>query len=431
MVEEKSKFSGTHPGPPPQGKAKNVAVIVAGGTGKRMGSDTPKQFLMLGHGANRKMVLSHTIERFVNHPEIDHVCVVIHPDYTHFLPDIISDDDIVIEPSYADCFDETVISICYGGAERHDSVHAGLLHVHDMQPSNVLIHDAARPFVSATIISDVLAELQHESAVLPIVPSIDTLKTVFNQVVKETVDRSHIFGAQTPQGFDYKTIFALHKQQQKTQSPITDDISLCENTHITIKTVAGCRTNFKITTQEDLNYAHYLVGEATMKASMPEFRIGNGFDVHAFDGGEKDHVIIGGITIEHHEGLQGHSDADVALHALVDAILGALGMGDIGTFFPPSDPQWKGVDSAIFVEHSRQLLLEKRAEIGNIDITIMCEAPKITPHRAAMKANIAKLLHIDEERVNIAATTTEKLGFLGRKEGIAAQASILITLPLQ
>ncbi len=417
MVEEKSKFSGTHPCTPPQGKAKNVAVIVAGGTGKRMGSDVPKQFLTVGD----RTILARSVEAFLQHPEIDHVCVVIHRDF---------EQELLNEPLFEQG-ERDELSYCYGGVERHDSVHAGLLHVHDMQPSNVLIHDAARPFVSETIISDVLAELQHESAVLPVVPSIDTLKAVFNQVVKETVDRGHIFGAQTPQGFDYQTIFALHKQQQKTQSPITDDISLCENTHITIKTVAGCRTNFKITTQEDLNYAHYLLGEAKMKAATPEFRIGNGFDVHAFDGGEKDHVIIGGIKIDHHEGLKGHSDADVALHALVDAILGALGMGDIGTFFPPSDPQWKGVDSALFVEHSRQLLLEKRAEIGNIDITIMCEAPKITPHRATMKANIAKLLHIDEERVNIAATTTEKLGFLGRKEGIAAQASILITLPLQ
>lgn len=381
-----------------------VAIIVAGGIGSRMGADIPKQFLTIGG----KTSLELSVEAFLSHPEIDHVCIVIHPDWVDHLHSLFT-------------FNDT-LSYCLGGKERYDSVYNGLDQIAQHRPNLVLIHDAARSFVSHSLISDVITALQHEKAVLPVTPVIDTLKKHREGYIEQTVNRDHYAGAQTPQGFHFDTIFALHKEQQSHRHSITDDVYLCEQANIPVKAITGETTNKKLTTQDDMMYAN-----ATL-STPSTLRIGSGFDVHAFDGGDKDHVILGGVKIPHHEGLKGHSDADVVLHAIVDAILSALGKGDIGTFFPPSDPQWKGADSSIFIEHAYNLLKKQRGEIQNLTVTIMGESPKIGPHRDSIAQSIAKLLSLDISQINIAATTTEKLGFLGRKEGLAAQATILLSL---
>ncbi|MDA1132695.1 MAG: bifunctional 2-C-methyl-D-erythritol 4-phosphate cytidylyltransferase/2-C-methyl-D-erythritol 2,4-cyclodiphosphate synthase, partial [Proteobacteria bacterium] len=309
-----------------------------------------------------------------------------------------------------------------GGKSRQESARKGLEALAAHPPAFVLIHDAARPFVDSATIDRVLAALREADAVLPAMPVADTLKrgTGSPPVVGETLDRRDLWRAQTPQGFAFAAILAAHRTAGGVS--YTDDTAVAEAAGMSVALVAGNEDNFKITTPDDLRRAERIAG-----AMSGDIRIGNGYDVHAF--GDGDRVVLCGVEIAHDRGLTGHSDADVALHAVTDALLGALADGDIGAHFPPSDPQWKGADSRVFLAHAAGLVSERGGTISNVDLTIICEAPKIAPHRDAMRASIAGILGIDIGRVGVKATTTEGLGFTGRREGIAAQASAVVRLP--
>jgi 2-C-methyl-D-erythritol 4-phosphate cytidylyltransferase/2-C-methyl-D-erythritol 2,4-cyclodiphosphate synthase len=307
-----------------------------------------------------------------------------------------------------------------GGPNRQDSVRNGLESLADLHPDHVLIHDAARPFVSPAIIDRTLAALADAPGAIVAIPVTDTLKRAEDGQVGETVDRSGLWRAQTPQAFRFAEILAAHRAARG--AAMTDDAAVAEAARLPMKLVMGADDNFKITTAEDLQRAERLLAPAAS-----EFRTGTGYDVHRFAAG--DGVTLCGIRIAHDQALEGHSDADVGLHALTDAILGAIGAGDIGSHFPPSDRQWRGVDSAKFVEHAAGLVAAKGGRITHVDVTLICERPKIAPHRAAMVSRIAGILHLAEDRVSVKATTTEGLGFTGRREGIAAQAVATVALP--
>ena len=282
----------------------------------------------------------------------------------------------------------------------------GLVEALKLKPKNVLIHDAARPFVSARVIDNVINALQNHEAVVPVVAVKDSVR-----LDGASVDRNKLKIIQTPQGFDFKKILHAHQHFSSHWVKITDDAQVFEMAGGGIFMTEGSEENIKITTNNDL------------RSTANDCRTGNGFDVHAFE--EGDGVIICGVKIPHNKKLKGHSDADVGLHAITDAILGAIGAGDIGEHFPPSDAKWKGADSAQFLRHAASLI---KGKINNIDVTIIAEEPKLTPYKPAMRKRIAEILGIDESRVNVKATTTEGLGFTGRCEGIAAQAVVSIVL---
>ncbi len=377
----------------------SVALIVAAGSGSRTGLDFPKQYLSLGD----EMMLTKTIRAFYDHPEIDQIQLVINPD----------DIDLYREAIKGFKLPHWVA----GSTTRQKSVHAGLDAIERFAPDTVLIHDAARPFVSADLISRCLKAMEKYKAVLPALPVVDTLKSVRENEVKETLDRNHIVAAQTPQCFDYEAILGAHRIYHSQE--VTDDVALAELSGIPVHWIRGSQANIKITTHEDI---------AMIKSSnLTDIRTGMGYDVHKFAPNRD--MWLGGIKVPHEEGLAGHSDADVALHAITDAVLGAIGEGDIGTHFPPSDDKWKGASSDRFLAHAAKLVAEKGGVISHIDLTIICEAPKIGPHRDKMRAKISEILEIATPRVSVKGTTTEKLGFTGRKEGIAAQAVATVKLP--
>jgi 2-C-methyl-D-erythritol 4-phosphate cytidylyltransferase/2-C-methyl-D-erythritol 2,4-cyclodiphosphate synthase len=287
-------------------------------------------------------------------------------------------------------------------------------------PARVLIHDGARPFVAAAVIDRVLAALADSPGAIAALPVVDTLKQAAGGRIAGTRDRTGLWGAQTPQGFRFAEILAAHRAAAGEE--LTDDAAVAERAGLAVTLVEGSRENMKVTSQDDL-----AVAERWLRGAQEETRVGQGFDVHAF--GPGDHVTLCGIRVPHDAGLVGHSDADVGLHALTDAILGALGAGDIGSHFPPSDPQWRGADSGKFLVHARDLVAAQGGRLLHLDVTLICERPKIGPHRDAMVARIAGLLDLPAGRVSVKATTTEKLGFTGRGEGIAAQAVATIALP--
>lgn len=382
-----------------------VALIVAAGESRRMGGAVPKQYRLLGG----KSVLRRSVEAFLHHPQVDAVCVVIHPEHAKLYAEAITGLDI-LPPAH-------------GGETRQESVKNGLEHLFNLTPAtHVLVHDAARCFVDAGTISRVVNGLGNAQAVLPTLPVADTIKEVEGDVVQATVPRLKLHIAQTPQGFDFSLLKELHLNAHSAES--TDDASLAEAAGIAVHCVAGHTDNFKLTTQEDWTRAHMLTTPAT------ETRTGMGFDVHRLipDTGDKP-LLLCGVAIPHSHVLEGHSDADVGLHALVDAILGALAIGDIGSHFPPSDARWKGADSAHFVRYCAERMHEAGAQLTHADITLICEAPKVSPHREAMRAKVAELLGADIRRISVKATTSEQLGFTGRREGIAAQAVATLTLP--
>jgi 2-C-methyl-D-erythritol 4-phosphate cytidylyltransferase/2-C-methyl-D-erythritol 2,4-cyclodiphosphate synthase len=286
-------------------------------------------------------------------------------------------------------------------------------------PTYVLIHDAARPLVSTATISATLQALAAADGALPVLPSPDTLKKLNGSRVELTLSRENIGLAQTPQGFHFEKIMSAHRNARDTN--FTDDASLAEAAGLTVVAVAGQRTNFKLTTPED-----FVIAEALLSQPMTT-RTGMGFDVHRF--GPGDHVWLCGIRVSHTNGLVGHSDADVGLHALTDALLGAASLGDIGTHFPPSDEKWRGAPSHIFLSHASTLISGNKGKIEHVDVTLICEQPKITPHREAMRARLGEILSLDVSRISVKATTTEGLGFTGRNEGIAAQAVATVRLP--
>lgn len=381
-----------------------AVLILAGGSGTRVGSDIPKQYLTL----NGVPIIRRTVETFLTHPSVDTVVAVIGPEDRELYDDALQDLELP-EP-------------VFGGATRQESGQNGLEALADDPPEHVLIHDAARPFIDHGVIDRVLTALSDNAAVLPAVPVADTLKrgTGNPAQVQDTVDRANVWRAQTPQGFRFGEILDAHRAAQGRE--LTDDTAVAEAAGIPVALVQGSEENFKITTREDLARAERMT--ATMSG---ETRIGTGFDVHAF--GEGDHVTLCGVRIDHTQSLEGHSDADVALHAVTDALLGAIAEGDIGSHFPPSDPQWKGAASRVFLEHAAGLIAARGGSIGNIDLTIICEAPKVGPHRDALRTSLADMLSIEETRISVKATTTEKLGFTGRSEGIAAQAAVTVRLP--
>ena len=369
---------------------KITAIILAAGRGKRAGGDKPKQWQKL----HRRPLISWSIDRFINHPKISQVVVVYHRDDTHQL----------------NVIPKNVLCVI-GGEDRCASVRRGLHALKNDAPDYVMIHDAARPCLSEALLDRcILSTLTHHASA----PGIAISETLWRgqKTVQEILDRTDVLSAQTPQCFNYQLIVSAH---QKFVGDATDDVSVLRAAGHSVAIIPGCYDNIKITVSSDFNWAeHNLRGAIKM-------RIGNGFDVHKFGPGNC--ITLCGVLISHDSTLIGHSDADVGMHAITDAIYGALAKGDIGQHFPASDPQWKGADSSIFLKHAVNLAHEFGYNIENIDCTIICEFPKISPHTTAMRKALADLMGLDLDQVSVKATTTERLGFTGRGEGIAATAS--------
>lgn len=378
-----------------------AALIVAAGHGVRAGEGLPKQYRDLGG----RPVLRRSAEAFAGHPAIGRVQVVIGPEHRQLYDAAMQGLDL---PAPVD-----------GGETRQESVRLGLETLASARPSLVLIHDAARPMVSAETITATVAALETADGALPILPASDTLKRMHEGRVEATLPRESVGLAQTPQGFRFDKILHAHRAAHGTT--FTDDASIAEHAGLHVVAVAGSRLNVKLTTPED-----FVMAEALL-AQIGSVRTGQGLDVHRL--GPGDHVWLCGLKIPHTHGLIGHSDADVGLHALTDALLGAAALGDIGQHFPPSEERWRGAPSHLFLAHAAELIGARRGRIEHVDVTLICERPKIAPHREAMAAKIAELLKLDVGRVSVKATTTEGLGFTGRGEGIAAQAIATVRLP--
>jgi 2-C-methyl-D-erythritol 4-phosphate cytidylyltransferase / 2-C-methyl-D-erythritol 2,4-cyclodiphosphate synthase len=395
-----------------EGTVRIAAVIVAAGRGLRAdrGDSIPKQYALVGG----RPVLAHTIEALASHPRIDAVQVVIHPDHAVAFGNVVASSASKLRAPVT------------GGDSRQASVLAGLDALGIEGPDLVLIHDAARPFVDRAVIDRVIAALETSEGAIAALPVTDTLKRADGDgLIAATVERVGLWRAQTPQGFRFAPILAAHRRAAAAgRHDFTDDAALAEWAGLGVALVAGGEANRKLTTAEDIDMADREI--ARTQAAVPDVRTGTGFDVHRF--AEGDHVWLGGIAIPHTHRLEGHSDADVALHALTDALLGAIGDGDIGQHFPPSDPQWKGAASRLFLADAARRVAARGGRITNVDLTILCEAPRVGPHREAMRREIAGILGIAMERVGVKATTTEGLGFTGRREGIAAMATATVVL---
>lgn len=381
------------------------AIIVAAGRGERAGNagSGPKQYRSIGG----QPVLAHAIRAFLSHERLVGIVVVIH-----------ADDRDLYENAVADLLSPTPIVAVTGGATRQASCLAGLEAASKRPADYALIHDAARPFLDRATIDGVLEALDScAPAVLPAVAVADTLKRVdAGGLVSETVSRAGLFAAQTPQGFDFGMILDAHRAaRDQNITTFTDDCAVAEWAGHPVQRSPGSAGNVKLTTAEDIAMA-----ETRMRA-IPDIRTGNGYDVHRLVPG--DHVTLCGIDIAHHMRLDGHSDADVALHALTDALLATCGAGDIGDHFPPSDPQWRGMASSVFLKHAAKIVADAGGTILNVDVTLIAEAPKIGPHRLEMRGNLSTLLGVALERCSVKATTNERLGFAGRAEGIAAIAT--------
>ena len=375
---------------------KTAAIIVAAGTGVRSGSAVPKQYAQLGG----KAVLAHSYAALRAHPGVDRIVVVIGAGQDDALRDAVGDVDFVI-----------------GGDTRRMSVTAGLEALGDGF-DRVLIHDAARPFLGAAVIDRLIAALDDHDGAVPALPVADTLARG-DAVLGQTMPRDGLHRIQTPQAFRYATALSAHRGW--TGEEPTDDAQMIRAAGGNVALVKGDPMLEKITHPAD-----FAAAEARLAATM-RVRTATGFDVHRLEAGEE--LWLGGVLIPHDKGLSGHSDADVALHAITDALLGTIAAGDIGTHFPPSDPQWRGADSAQFLQHAASLIAARGGIIDFIDLTLICEAPKIGPHRIAMRDRIAALLQLGPDQVSIKATTTERLGFAGRGEGIAAQAAATVRVP--
>lgn len=383
-----------------------AAVIVAAGRGLRAGGNLPKQYRELAG----EPVIRSTLSLFAWHGQIGAVQAVIHPDD---------------RGSYeAAAKGLRVLAPVSGGATRQASVRAGLEALRERAPDIVLVHDAARPFCSAELISRAIVACGETGAAIPALDVTDTIKRVdASGHVAGTIDRQQLRAVQTPQAFAFTALLDAHRRAaQEGREDFTDDAALAEWAGLKVATFAGEASNVKLTTDEDFAKA-----EARRIASLADLRTGNGFDVHAF--GDGDHVWLGGIKIPHERGLTGHSDADVGLHALVDAILGALADGDIGKHFSPNDPRWRGASSDQFLKFAVERVGKRGGRIAHLDLTIVCEEPRIGPHRDAMRKRIAEIAEMSVERVAVKATTSEQLGFTGRREGIAAMATATVRLP--
>ncbi|MFW0776874.1 MAG: bifunctional 2-C-methyl-D-erythritol 4-phosphate cytidylyltransferase/2-C-methyl-D-erythritol 2,4-cyclodiphosphate synthase [Rickettsiales bacterium] len=388
---------------------KTIALLVAAGKSERMEGDIPKPYLPI---AGEPMI-RHTMKAFLNHPDIDGVRVVIRREH-HAL----------YKQAAADL---SLFPCVIGGNTRQQSVCRGLESIYHRRPEKVLVHDIARPMVSSAIISNVVAALDQHKAVVPAMPVHDTVRRIYDGKTLETVDRQYLYAIQTPQGFHFDVLFKAHKEC--VNDSFTDDAALMQKMSIPVATVPGDTNNIKVTTIEDINHMQEAV---TQQSQM---RVGMGYDVHALKAHDPDtpvpkqRIKLCGIKIPFTHHLIGNSDADVGMHAIVDAILGAAGLGDIGIHFPPDDLKWQGADSSRFLIHAYELVTSKGGEIINIDVTLICEKPKISEHREAMIAHLSQILKLPPSSISVKATTTEKLGFTGRGEGIAAQAVAMVKMP--
>jgi 2-C-methyl-D-erythritol 4-phosphate cytidylyltransferase/2-C-methyl-D-erythritol 2,4-cyclodiphosphate synthase len=384
-------------------QASRAALIVAGGSSMRFGGSVPKQYRLLAG----RPVLRHAIDGFIASGMVDRLQVVIRTGDLAAYGAAVAGLDL---PPPVE-----------GGTTRQESVRLGLEALAANPPVTVMIHDAARPMISRRIIADCAAALEHAPGAIAAVPVRDTLKRAGNDGhrIAATIERTGLWRAQTPQAFRFEAILAAHRAAAGRD--LTDDAAVAEAAGLATLLVEGSDDNIKITTEDDLAHAERIL------AAAREYRTGFGYDVHAF--GPGDGVMLGGVWVPFDKSLVGHSDADVALHALTDAILGAIGAGDIGQHFPPSDQQWRGANSARFLAHAASLVMARGGSVVNLDVTIVCERPKVGPHRSAMVARIAEIVGIDTSRIGVKATTTEGLGFAGRGEGIAAQAVATVALP--
>ena len=385
---------------------KTAAIIVAAGRGLRAGGGGPKQYRSIAG----RTVISRAMAPFCGHPEVFAVQPVLNPDDTLM-------------------FNEAVSELRYqapaaGGATRQASVHAGLEALAGHAPDIVLIHDAARPFVTPALIARAIAAATQTGAAVPAVPVTDTIKQVGDTGhVEATPERARLRIAQTPQAFRFDVILEAHRRAAREgRDDFTDDAALAEWAGLTVATFEGDVANMKLTTPED-----FVREEARLAAALGDIRMGTGYDVHAF--GDGDHLMICGVRVPHSRGFLAHSDGDVGLHALVDAILGALADGDIGSHFPPSDDKWKGAASDAFLKYAVDRVTARGGRIANLEVTLICERPKIGPLRDAMRARIAEITGVALSRIAVKATTSERLGFTGREEGIAATAAATIRLP--
>ncbi len=396
---------------------KVAAIIVAGGRGLRAGPGGPKQYRDIAG----RTVIARALEPFATHSDVACVQPVCHADDHAAFADAAR--GIAHLPAVP------------GGASRQASVRAGLEALVPRAPDVVMIHDAARPFVSQALISRAIAAVKETGAAIPAIAVADTIKQVdATGMIVGTPVRADLRIAQTPQVFRFDKILDAHRRAaHEGLSEFTDDAALAEWTGMTVATFEGDALNIKLTTPEDFareeaRLSASLVSESLVPESLGDIRTGTGYDVHAL--GDGDHVMICGVRVPFHRGFIAHSDGDVGLHALVDALLGALADGDIGSHFPPSDPKWKGASSDRFLEDAARRVRERGGRIANLEVTLICERPKIGPHRDAMRAKIAEIAGISVSRVAVKATTSERLGFTGREEGIAATASATVRLPL-
>jgi len=383
-----------------------AALIVAAGQGSRLRGSVAKQYLTL----NNSTILRETVKNFTEHPQVDYVTVVInYKDLNLYKKSVKS---------------LKVTKPVEGGKTRQDSVRLGLNGLKKLLPKKVLIHDAARPFIEKKYITKVIAELDKKPGAILAIPTSDTLKLFKknpNSLI--TISRKNIIQSQTPQGFHYNKIRKAHNDLKRYR--VTDDAAVAEKAEIPVKIIKGDPQNFKITTKEDYMRAKKI---AKIKSSLESsnIRIGQGFDVHGFVSGN--FVTLYGVKIKHGMALSGHSDADVGLHSITDAILGALAMGDIGQHFPSSKKKWKNASSLIFLNFSLDALKKNNGKIINLDSTIICESPRIDKWRRRIVERLSKILKIEKSKISIKGTTTDKLGFLGRKEGIAVQSIVSISL---
>ncbi|MGJ5067084.1 bifunctional 2-C-methyl-D-erythritol 4-phosphate cytidylyltransferase/2-C-methyl-D-erythritol 2,4-cyclodiphosphate synthase [Bradyrhizobium oligotrophicum] len=385
---------------------RTAAILVAAGRGLRAGAGGPKQYRTIGG----RTVIHRALAAFADHPEV----AVVQP---------------VVNPDDIDIFNAAVSGLrhevpAHGGATRQASVLAGLEALAPHKPDIVLIHDAARPFVTPAVISRAIVAAGKTGAAIPVVPVTDTIKEVgTGGDITATPERAKLRIAQTPQTFKFETILEAHRRAAREGlTEFTDDAAIAEWAGLTVATFEGDVANMKLTTPED-----FVREEARLAASLGDIRTGTGYDVHAF--GEGDHVWLCGLRVPHSKGFLAHSDGDVGLHALVDAILGALADGDIGSHFPPSDMKWKGASSDQFLKYAIERVTARGGRVANLEVTMICERPKIGPLRDQMRARIAEISGVDISRIAVKATTSERLGFTGREEGIAATASATIRLP--
>ncbi|MDF1801415.1 bifunctional 2-C-methyl-D-erythritol 4-phosphate cytidylyltransferase/2-C-methyl-D-erythritol 2,4-cyclodiphosphate synthase [Thalassovita sp.] len=378
---------------------RTAAIIVAAGRGSRAGGDLPKQWRQIAG----KRVADWTVGAFAAHPAISQIVLVYHPDDAARVAPLLARSDVIG---------------VHGGDSRNGSVRNGLEALAAAQPDLVLIHDVARPCIPAQVIDAVINALAKAPGAAPALPVTDALWQGQDTQVSGVQDRAGLYRAQTPQGFRFDDLLAAHRT---FDGEAADDVQVARAAGLPVTIVAGHEDNLKITHPGDFDRA-----EKLLRGHM-DIRLGNGYDVHRF--GEGDHVILCGVKIPHGRGLQGHSDADVGMHAVTDALYGALAEGDIGRHFPPSDPQWKGAASEIFLTHAAQLVASKGFVISNIDCTLVCEYPKIGPRAAEMQAEMARIMGLTVDRVSIKATTSERLGFTGREEGIAAIATAALVKP--